>query len=85
MAHREEQITRSIQHAILQRNDTAATWTDRVSGHFNAYWLNMECVKPDLFHELRTAWTLEDSEYLQSFRSENAENNPLSSMGDMGE
>lgn len=82
---RQDQIARSIQYAVVHRDESDAAISDRFAGYFYTHWLRLHCTRVDLFKHLRMDWNINEDEYLASFSSGDGSDKTLQGLGDMGE
>jgi hypothetical protein len=81
MAHRQEVIASSIQHALV--GSEQPTFFSSLPGYFYLNWLTFERVREDLFSGLRETWSIDGEDYRDSF-TKGGKESALQSMGDMG-
>lgn len=72
MAPRQDVIAQSITFSILHTDERKPSIFARVPAFFYAYWLNLKCVREDLFQALRGIWQIDEESYRSSFRAEEA-------------
>ncbi|KJX95377.1 SAICAR synthase-like protein [Zymoseptoria brevis] len=87
MPRRQDVIARSVTRAIVHNDGPCTSSTfDRFTAFFKLYEMDFECIRADLFKELRNdVWQLKEKDYTASFGGEGKDgNSKLQAMEDMG-
>lgn len=78
---RQNIIARSVTHSIQHSDEKRKSIIKRLQAVFYLYWLNFDCVRQDLFKELRVSWEISDDDYRKSFRANDQDAAGLKPMG----
>ena len=85
MPRRQEVIANSIEWSIIYSDQRNRSLVHNIPNYFYIHWLTFQCVRGDLFQDLRKAWLIKQQDYFRSFGGGDLdENTGLRSMGDMG-
>ena len=84
MNRRETIIASSVACTLLREqewNKQPSIW-EKISAFFNIYWLTFDCIRGDLFTDLRTAWEINNDDYRANFNPNDASETALVSIGE---
>lgn len=85
MPKRQEVIANSIEWSIVHSDEKKRIFIHDIPNYFYIHWLTFQCVREDLFQDLRKAWQIKMEDYYASFGGKDEKRkNGLKSMGDMG-
>lgn len=71
MPQRRDYIAQSVCHSILH-SDRQPSFLTKLPTFFSAYSLTYECLREDLFTDLREKWGIELEDYSRSFSGDAA-------------